>query len=147
MNWGLLIAAAAAIAEVALVAGYLLRGAVDPVGHRTSGGIRGPEASPAATERADDLIMALTGAYDTSTEDSVRSYVRQELERAGVTRVAPDPGAPFDPQRFRCVATVPATRSSGRLGTVMRTERPGWTRVRDGRPLRAADVTVWSAAE
>ncbi|GAC58424.1 hypothetical protein GOHSU_40_00080 [Gordonia hirsuta DSM 44140 = NBRC 16056] len=89
------------------------------------------------------MVHALIGAYDTSTEASVRGYIADQLGGVGIRAVEPEPGTPFVPDSQRCVATEHLADAPA--GTIIRTERPGW-RGPNG-PVRMPDVTVVAAPD
>ena len=96
---------------------------------------------PGPGEDAGRLLRALIGAYDTSTEQSVRLHITQELHKAGVEIVIIEPGVPFSADHMRCVATE-GTSEPQVDQLVARTERPGWIRA-DGAVVRVPEVTIW----
>jgi hypothetical protein len=100
-----------------------------------------PPAAPGPGEDAGRLLRALIGAYDTSTEQSVRLHITQELHKAGVEIVIIEPGVPFSADHMRCVATE-GTSEPQVDQLVARTERPGWIRA-DGAVVRVPEVTIW----
>lgn len=143
---------AVAIAVVGVAVGYLLRTTTMP---RTSAQHTAPAApvaaapvaaapAPAQPARAggdERLIHALIGVYDTSGEESVRSYVVGQLGALGIVPLTPEPGSLFSAQTQRCVATEAV--SGAPAGTLIRTDRPGWRG--PAGTLRLPDVTVVAA--
>lgn len=138
---------AVAIAVVGVAVGYLLRTTTTP---RTSAQHTAPAApvaaapAPAQPARAggdERLIHALIGVYDTSGEESVRSYVVGQLGALGIVPLTPEPGSLFSAQTQRCVATEAV--SGAPAGTLIRTDRPGWRG--PAGTLRLPDVTVVAA--
>ncbi|AZZ80129.1 hypothetical protein C5O27_02655 [Gordonia alkanivorans] len=135
----------AVLGACAAACGYLLGGS-----HRSRHAVSATAHSPTVASDAQDgesarLVHALIGAYDTSSEESVRLFITQELNRNGVDYVGIAPDSRFDSETARCVATEPAPTAE-LDGRVAHTDRPGWRR-RDGTTVyRNADVTVWKAS-
>ena len=99
---------------------------------------------------ADNLSRALASVDDEAKADAgpalatllegvelTEKRLLSTLERHGVKKVEPEPGAPFDPNRHQAAANIPSDQPKGRIAHAM---QPGY--VIGERTLRAAMVVV-----
>jgi hypothetical protein len=87
------------------------------------------------------LISACIAIVDGTSDERVAARIVQALERAGVERIEPRLGDPFDPARHKIEAISPVA-DPGSRGTIAAVIRRGYCD--HGRLVREADVLVFS---